>query len=135
MKNRVFVMLLVVCMGLSILLSGCDQTQYTVRFDGNYPGCQEMASMTVTSGKKLAQVDVPVREGYVFLGWYTDAGLTNAWDLQISREGVATAVLSLPLRYMHTPVETIHRTDLDNTAALLAEFVRGIGKEVPDYAL
>lgn len=60
---------------------------------------------------------------------------TNGWDLQISREGVATAVLSLPLRYMHTPVETIHRADLDKTAALLAEFIRGLGKEVPSYAL
>ena len=60
---------------------------------------------------------------------------TNGWDLQISREGVATSVLSLPLRYMHTPVETIHRDDLDKTAALLAEFIRGLGEEVPSYAL
>ncbi len=60
---------------------------------------------------------------------------TNGWDLQISREGVATAVLSLPLRYMHTPVETIHRDDLDKTAALLAEFIRGLGEEVPSYVL
>ena len=72
-----------------------------------------------------------------------DAGLevmaghtgTNGWDLQISREGVATSVLSLPLRYMHTPVETIHRDDLDKTAALLAQFIRGLGEEVPEYAL
>lgn len=60
---------------------------------------------------------------------------TNGWDLQISREGVATSVLSLPLRYMHTPVETIHRDDLDMTAALLAQFIRGLGEEVPSYAL
>ena len=60
---------------------------------------------------------------------------TNGWDLQISREGVATAVLSLPLRYMHTPVETIHRDDLDKTAVLLTEFIRGLGEEVPNYAL
>ena len=82
MKKRVFALFLVACMALGVVLSGCDQTQYTVHFEGNYYGCQELASMTVTSGKKLAQVDVPVREGYVFLGWYTDAGLTNAWDLQ-----------------------------------------------------
>lgn len=60
---------------------------------------------------------------------------TNAWDMQIVREGVATAVLSLPLRYMHTPVETAHRADMENTAALLAQFIRGLGKEVPSYAL
>jgi len=59
---------------------------------------------------------------------------TNGWPLQISREGVATAVLSLPLRYMHTPVETAHRKDLTDTAVLLAAFIRGLGEEVPSYA-
>ena len=58
---------------------------------------------------------------------------TNGWDLQISREGVATAELSLPLRYMHSPVETASRTDMTDCARLLAEFIRGIGKEVPSY--
>lgn len=58
---------------------------------------------------------------------------TNAWDIQISREGVATAVLSVPLRYMHTPLETVHRGDLDSTARLLAAFIRDLGKEVPTY--
>lgn len=59
---------------------------------------------------------------------------TNGWPLQVSREGVATAVLSLPLRYMHTPVETVSRLDLEHTAQLLAAFLRGLGKEVPNYA-
>jgi putative aminopeptidase FrvX len=36
---------------------------------------------------------------------------------------------------MHTPVETAHRDDLDKTAALLAQFIRGLGEEVPNYAL
>lgn len=50
---------------------------------------------------------------------------TNAWGVQIAREGVATAVLSVPLRYMHTPVEVLELEDLEKTARLLAEFVRG----------
>lgn len=54
---------------------------------------------------------------------------TNAWPMQISREGIATAVLSLPLRYMHTPIEVCSRTDLHNTARLLAAFVEGLGEE------
>lgn len=58
---------------------------------------------------------------------------TNGWPLQVSREGVATAVLSLPLRYMHTPIETAHIRDLEDTARLLASFIKGIGKEVPSY--
>ena len=58
---------------------------------------------------------------------------TNRWPLQVSREGVATAVLSLPLRYMHTPIETVSREDMENTAALLADFIRGLGEEAPSY--
>ena len=54
---------------------------------------------------------------------------TNGWPLQVSREGVATAVLSLPLWYMHTPIEVISRRDLEDLARLLAAFVEGIGEE------
>ena len=59
---------------------------------------------------------------------------TNGWPLQVSREGVATAVLSLPLRYMHTPVEVCARSDLEQTAALLAAFVESLGREAEDRA-
>ncbi len=59
---------------------------------------------------------------------------TNGWSMQISREGVATAILSVPLRYMHTPVEVVHRRDLEEAGRLLAAFVRGIGKEVAGHA-
>ena len=82
MKQRILALLLVACMALGILLSGCDRTPHTVSFEGNYDGSQQIASVTVTSGQKLSQVETPVRDGYVFLGWYTDAGLTAAWDLQ-----------------------------------------------------
>ena len=53
---------------------------------------------------------------------------TNAWGVQIAREGIATAVVSVPLRYMHTPVEVLELEDLEKTARLLAEFVRGFGR-------
>ncbi len=55
---------------------------------------------------------------------------TDGWSVQILREGVATAVLSVPLRYMHTPAEVVHLQDLEDTARLLAAFLRDIGKEV-----
>ena len=54
---------------------------------------------------------------------------TNGWPLQVSREGIATGVLSLPLRYMHTPIETAHQGDMEDTARLLAQFIRRVGKE------
>ena len=54
---------------------------------------------------------------------------TNGWEMQISREGVATSVLSLPLKYMHTPVETLSLADMEGVAQLLAAFVEHLGKE------
>ncbi len=54
---------------------------------------------------------------------------TNAWEMQICREGVATAVVSLPLRYMHSPIEVLDSGDLEQTARLLASFVGALGKE------
>lgn len=55
---------------------------------------------------------------------------TNGWPMQICREGVATAVLSLPLRYMHTPLEVCSRQDMIDVATLLVSFVQGLGEEV-----
>ncbi|MCM1544995.1 MAG: M20/M25/M40 family metallo-hydrolase [Ruminococcus sp.] len=48
---------------------------------------------------------------------------TNADKINISRSGVKTALLSIPLRSMHTPVEVIDLRDIDNTAKLIAEFI------------
>ena len=38
-------------------------------------------------------------------------------------------MLSLPLKYMHTPVEVLDLNDLEQTAKLLAAFARGLGEE------
>ena len=46
---------------------------------------------------------------------------TDANAIQITRAGVAAGLLSVPNRYMHTPVEVISLADLDNSAKLLAE--------------
>ena len=54
---------------------------------------------------------------------------TNGWEMQICNEGVPTAVLSIPVKYMHTPVETLERGDIEDTARLLAAFAAALGKE------
>lgn len=56
---------------------------------------------------------------------------TNGWDIQILRAGIPTAILSIPLRYMHTPVEVIDMRDVEQAARLLAAFVENIGEEAP----
>lgn len=48
---------------------------------------------------------------------------TNGWPIQISRGGVATAVVSLPLRYMHTPHEVMDLRDAEAIAQLVSAYI------------
>jgi putative aminopeptidase FrvX len=48
---------------------------------------------------------------------------TDANVIQLSRKGVATGLVSVPLRYMHTPAEVLSLKDLEATCDLLVEFV------------
>jgi putative aminopeptidase FrvX len=44
---------------------------------------------------------------------------TDADSVHLSRRGVPTAVVSIPLRYMHSPVEMVQLDDVENTIRLL----------------
>lgn len=48
---------------------------------------------------------------------------TNADGINISRSGVKTALLSIPLRHMHTAVEVIDVRDVEYTADLIAAYI------------
>jgi endoglucanase len=54
---------------------------------------------------------------------------TDGRAMQITREGIPTLCLSIPLRYMHTSVEVVDMIDLKNTAKLLAFFIASISNE------
>jgi putative aminopeptidase FrvX len=49
---------------------------------------------------------------------------TDADAIHISRAGVPTGVVSVPLRYMHTPVEMVQLDDVHNAARLIAAFAQ-----------
>jgi len=51
---------------------------------------------------------------------------TDANAIQISRAGVAAGLVSVPNRYMHTPVEVASLADIENAARLLAEVCMAI---------
>ncbi|MFL7892548.1 MAG: M20/M25/M40 family metallo-hydrolase [Anaerolineales bacterium] len=48
---------------------------------------------------------------------------TDAFSLQVATHGIPTMVISIPLRYMHTPVEVVALKDIQRTARLLCEFI------------
>jgi len=54
---------------------------------------------------------------------------TDADAIHVAREGIATGLLSIPNRYMHSPNELVSLEDLDRAAALIAETCRAVTAE------
>jgi putative aminopeptidase FrvX len=54
---------------------------------------------------------------------------TDADVLQISRAGIPTGLVSIPLRYMHSPVEMVDLGDVEATVELLAAFGRRLSRD------
>ena len=53
---------------------------------------------------------------------------TDANIMQLTRSGVATAVVGIPNRYMHTPVEMVSLSDIENAVKLLVAFIEKLKK-------
>ena len=51
---------------------------------------------------------------------------TDAYPIQVSAEGIPTALLEFPIRYMHTPVESVAVKDIQRVGRLLAEFIASL---------
>jgi endoglucanase len=63
---------------------------------------------------------------------YPYPGGTDAYGLQIARAGVPTGLVSIPLRYMHTMVETVHADDVERVGRLLGEFIARLDENFLD---
>ena len=100
------------------------------------PGVSEPNSIELNKGPALAigpnihpglfrelkatadELEIPVQVEVAPRGTGTDA---NA--IQITRDGIPTALLSIPERSMHTPIETLSIKDVARTGRLLAHFI------------
>lgn len=49
---------------------------------------------------------------------------TNADVISVSESGIPTALVSIPEKYMHSPIEVVDVTDVENTASLLAAYIK-----------
>jgi endoglucanase len=54
---------------------------------------------------------------------------TDADAIHLTRNGVATGLLSIPNRYMHSPNEMVSLEDIDRAAELIAETCRAVTSE------
>jgi len=67
--------------------------------------------------KISAEKNIPVQ--YEVMGG--DTG-TDADEISSSKGGVRTGLISVPLKYMHTPVEVVDTEDIKAVGRLMAEF-------------
>jgi putative aminopeptidase FrvX len=72
--------------------------------------------------KDLAEnLEIPYATEYL-----TTSSGTDGMALQVTAGGIPNLVLSIPIRYMHTPVEMVALQDIRRTVRLLAEFIAGL---------
>ena len=68
------------------------------------------------------------------LPWFLDVtpahSGTDAYPMQTTAEGIPTALVEFPIRYMHTPVESVSVKDIQRAGRLLAEFIASLE---PDF--
>jgi tetrahedral aminopeptidase len=55
---------------------------------------------------------------------------TDANAMQLNKAGMATGLISVPLRYMHTPCEVLSLVDLESACRLCAAFARRVNEEI-----
>ena len=64
------------------------------------------------------------------LPWFLDVtpahSGTDAYPMQTTMEGIPTALVEFPIRYMHTPVESVSVKDIQRAGRLLAEFIASL---------
>jgi putative aminopeptidase FrvX len=129
-------------------LKGAITTAYGVEPDlaivldvtiGKHPGVSEVDGFTLGEGpvigvgpnfhprlvahlKKVAEAhEIPYQ-----IEPTPGAGGTDAWAIQVTREGVPTVLISIALRYVHQPVETLAVQDVERAGRLLAAFIAGL---------
>lgn len=54
---------------------------------------------------------------------------TDAFPIQVTAEGIPTALVDFPVRYMHMPVESVSVKDIQRTGRLLAEFIASLEED------
>lgn len=97
---------------------------------GGGPEVNRSCDNNVVLGRKIREIakthKIPCQETAA----HRASGGTDAAQMQMTRGGVATALLSVPNRYMHSQVEMCDLRDVENTVKLLVETIASFtGKE------
>ena len=85
---------------------------------------------TMNPGVVDLLVDAAEAEGISYtLEVAARVSMTDADEIHNANAGIATAVVSIPLRYMHSPIEVVQLDDVEACARLAAAFARKLGPD------
>jgi len=101
---------------------GADKKQLGTVKLGDGPLLHRGANINPVLGEHLTSVARKKRIPYQMSAEPRATG-TDANAIQLTRGGVAAALLSVPNRYMHTPVELVSLKDVENSVRLLTEAI------------
>ncbi len=90
---------------------------------GGGPVLSRGANINPVVGKMLIETAKKKKIPYQISGSPRATG-TDANVMQLSRGGVAAGLIGIPNRYMHTPVEVVASSDIENAIRLLVSFVK-----------
>jgi endoglucanase len=98
-----------------------DKTRFGETALGGGPVLHRGANMNPVVTERLVAAVKKARLSHQMIGIPGRSG-TDAWAIQLVREGCASSIVSVPVRYMHTPIEVLDLRDLTAAARLLATF-------------
>ena len=78
-----------------------------------------VCSQLIVNGLTKLADDAKIKYQYEVL----TAGGTDTSSMQVAGAGCYAGCVSIPLRYVHTPIETLDKADLDACVALIREFI------------
>ena len=93
---------------------------------GNGPILSHSADNNVVLGKFMRSVADKNKLQYQESAAHRASGGTDTAAIQMTRGGVATALVSIPNRYMHSPVEICDLRDVDNAVKILTETIAAL---------
>ncbi len=112
-------------MGFATDCPGMDSRKIGICTLGKGPQLHRGPNINPVLGDRL-EATAKKQKIPVQIGAEPRATPTDANPIQLSRGGVAAALISIPTRYIHSPVEMVSLEDLDACSRLLAAFIEGL---------
>lgn len=106
----------------------CDNRRFGETFLGKGPIIVQGPNINPKVHERLVQCAKALKIPYQLEADPHPTG-TDARALQVSRGGVATGIVAIPLRYMHTPSEVIDLQDLEHAIRLVVAFAQSLSKK------